>query len=678
MELMVAVPGMYNSGKSNLPYGWLMNKGFLVLLLAATLASPAFAQQPQQADPRAQAYYHFAKARILDGQGQWNAAVDEYKKALELDSNNSLIYSEMADTYFRNGRVQNAADAAEQAVKIDPNNISAHRILSSIYTSAIGTAAGQQRVPLEAIDRAIHEFEEILRIDQTDQQSYLMLGRLYQVKDEPKKAEEIYRQFLGANPGSEEGVLALSKLQIDNGNYDEAVNLLEKYLQTNDDSGDAWETIGQAYLSLEKFDKASVAFKKALEDDPDNPDLKRALAQALFFGDKPEEAAKIYLDMLNADPNDGMALLRLGEIYREEKHYGQAHVYMQKAVQLFPDNVEVQYNMMLLERAEGLVEEALHRDTDLLKKTERANGKYSESEQQYRRQLLAQEGDLDSTLGHYDDAIKAFTDLKAVSDSKDGQVDAWIVNTYRAAKNTDKALSYCEQALKENPDSRALQIEHADLIAEKGRVDEGVQALQKLIKNTDDDLLVLSTEASVYERAKKYDQAQSILETAFKRFPKDQQVYFMQGGLYEKQKKYADAEAAFRKSLDIEKDNPDTLNYLGYMLADQGMKLQEALELIQKAVDLDPNNGAYLDSLGWAYFRLNKLDQAEEYLKKAIRFDSNDSTVHDHMGDLYLKLQKYEDARSEWNKSVQLSDDPEEIARVKKKIDSIKTKLAQK
>ena len=106
------------------------------------------------------------------------------------------------------------------------------------------------------------------------------------------------------------------------------------------------------------------------------------------------------------------------------------------------------------------------------------------------------------------------------------------------------------------------------------------------------------------------------------------------------------------------------------------MKLEEAATLTQKAVKADPTNGAYLDSLGWVYFKMNRLELAEEYLKKAVIFTNNDASIHDHLGDLFFKTKRLDDARREWAKAVELSDDREEIDRVKKKLDGNKNNRA--
>ena len=140
----------------------------------------------------------------------------------------------------------------------------------------------------------------------------------------------------------------------------------------------------------------------------------------------------------------------------------------------------------------------------------------------------------------------------------------------------------------------------------------------------------------------------------------------------------------FRKVLAGDPQNATALNYLGYMLADRGVKLDEALGMIKKAVDLDPANGAYLDSLGWAYFKLGKYESAEDTLIKASQRIGTDPTVQDHLGDLYQKTGRlklaaahWERAISEWNKTVAAEVDQNDVARVQKKLESAKMKLAK-
>jgi tetratricopeptide (TPR) repeat protein len=486
---------------------------------------------------------------------------------------------------------------------------------------------------------------------------------------------DIYEKFLGIEPGSEEGVTALAKLQMDAGNNMEAIGLLEEFLKQQPDSSEAYKTLGQAYSDAQEYDKAAEAYKHASELDVDDIELKKSYAQALYLADRIDEAANLYKDLADADPDDGVALLRLGQIYRRQLKYTEARQNLQKAAQAFPDSLEVDFNLVLLDRDEGSLEDALKRIADILKKTERTSGRYTDAERQNRRVFLMHQGLINSTLGNYNEAIRVFTQLKTFAD-RNGSVDALIVDTYRTSKNIDRALQYCEQALAENPNSRQLQMLRADIIAEKGSVEEGIKALEKLTKDTDEDFDVLSAMTNIYQRARKFDEAQNVLNTASRRFPDDERVYFLQGALYDKQKKFGEAEQQFRKALDIDQNNAAVQNYLGFILADRGLKLEEAAALIEKAVKADPTNGAYLDSLGWVYFKMNRLELAEEYLKKAVIFTNTDPSIHDHLGDLFFKTNRFDDARREWGKALELSEDREEIDRVKKKLDGLKTNRA--
>src|SRR5262245_56532622 len=465
-----------------------MTKSLIVLLLTLAMAVPGFTQSQSA---RSEAYYHFSKARLLDDEGQAGQAIEEYKKALELDPNNSLIYSEMAQSYVRNNRIREATDTANQAIAIDPDNIEAHKLLTTIYLQIISRGSAQQPPSVDTINAAIHEFEEIIRIDPTERQSFLMLGRLYQIKGDRQQATEIYKKFLGIEPGSEEGVTALAKLHMEAGNDKEAAELLEAFVKQRPDSDGALQPVGEVYAAMQDNAKAADAYKRANELDPDDVEIKKAEAQALFLAEKFEDALKLYEEIAKAEPEDGVALLRLGQIYRRQMKYDLARQNLEKAAQSFPDSVEIQFNLVMLDRDEGRLEDALKRANDILKKTEKANGRYSESEKQNRRIFLINQGLLNRTLGNYEAAIRTFLDVKALTNEKDGRIDWLIIETYRIARNLDKAVQYSEQVLAENPDNRPLKIVHADLVSEKGRLDEGIKALQQMQKGNDDDLEIL-------------------------------------------------------------------------------------------------------------------------------------------------------------------------------------------
>jgi tetratricopeptide (TPR) repeat protein len=193
--------------------------------------------------------------------------------------------------------------------------------------------------------------------------------------------------------------------------------------------------------------------------------------------------------------------------------------------------------------------------------------------------------------------------------------------------------------------------------------------------------------SQIYMRLKRWKESEDAIAQAEKyavRPEEKEYIRFLQGSIYERQKKIDLAEQAFRQVLQQNPSNSMALNYLGYMLADHNSHLEEALTLVKKALDFDPQNGAYLDSLGWVYFKLGNYDQAEESLRRAADKSPNDATVQDHLGELYARTNRFklaaahwEHALDEWNKSAPADVDQQDVARVTKKLESTKVKLAQ-
>jgi Tfp pilus assembly protein PilF len=143
--------------------------------------------------------------------------------------------------------------------------------------------------------------------------------------------------------------------------------------------------------------------------------------------------------------------------------------------------------------------------------------------------------------------------------------------------------------------------------------------------------------------------------------PGDIDIGFNLAASYERLSQFDDAEREFQWIIESAPDHALALNYLGYMYADQGIKLDKALQLIEKAVSLDPQNGAFLDSYAWVLFRLGRYDEALVQMKEALKNDQSDAVLYDHQGDIYSALTSHELARESWIKALEIDPDNEEI-----------------
>jgi Tfp pilus assembly protein PilF len=224
------------------------------------------------------------------------------------------------------------------------------------------------------------------------------------------------------------------------------------------------------------------------------------------------------------------------------------------------------------------------------------------------------------------------------------------------------------------------------LFADLNKGKEAIAEARQLVGERDDRDGWLSV-AQVSERAKDFDQMAKALDAVEKLSMSDSEkvtVYFMRGAMHERTKNYAAAEAEFRKALALDPDNAGVLNYLGYMLADRNVRLDEALKLIRRAVELEPGSGAYLDSLGWACYRMDQLEDAETYLRQALELVPHDPTIREHLGDVLARRGKLKEAVSEWQASLRewetsapVDKDAAEIAKVSKKVEGARIRLAQ-
>ena len=217
---------------------------------------------------------------------------------------------------------------------------------------------------------------------------------------------------------------------------------------------------------------------------------------------------------------------------------------------------------------------------------------------------------------------------------------------------------------------------YARTLGDAGKHNQGAEILHKLLQLDASNLDIYMNLSQIYLQGKRFSDAEKVLRRAQTleslREGDTERIKFQLASLYERQKDFDRAESLFKEILKTNPDNASALNYMGYMLADRGVRLQEAVEYVEKALALEPNNGAYLDSLGWAFFKLNDLKQAETYLLKAVSIVKNDPTIHDHLGDLYFKSGDYRKAEEYWNRSLTSGTEAEEIQKVREKMEKLK------
>lgn len=173
--------------------------------------------------------------------------------------------------------------------------------------------------------------------------------------------------------------------------------------------------------------------------------------------------------------------------------------------------------------------------------------------------------------------------------------------------------------------------------------------------------LVYANRGIRHTRDKKFDEALRNMEKATELYPESAQLYFYTGVIYEQTGKKVRAAENFRKAIEFDPTLAEAYNYLGYMFAEDGENLDEAVELVQKALQLDPGNPAYIDSLGWTYFKSGKISEAIKELERAVSSDKEDAVMRGHLGDVYFEKGLFDKAKTQWEKSLELNPKQEKV-----------------
>jgi tetratricopeptide (TPR) repeat protein len=646
---------------------------------------------PQKDSARAEAYYNYTMGHIYEQQYEATStqeyatkAIEAYKKAYALDPKSPVIGERLAEMYWKAQRTKEAESEAKEILKRNPDDVQSRRLLGRIYLRSLGdVSAGNGQS--ETATRAIEQFREINRLDPSDTESALWLARLYRLKNEHDKAEQVLQGILKTDPENEPAVEQLTQLLMDEGKSTEAVALLEG-ITKHSPTPVLLDLLGDAYTQTHELAKAEQAYRSAADLDPSELSHQRGLGQTLLAEEKYAEALKVYQKLSDLMPDDSDVYLRIAQIFRELHQLDKAEENLVKARQYAPGSLEVMYNEGMLYESQGRYEDAIRVLSDAV------TGIKAQTTLPSRRRSLAilyqQLGQLYREAQNYQAAIYTFEELGHLGDEEDRRARMMIMDTYRAEKDLARALQAGKEALAKYPADPGIRTSHALLLGENGQTDDAIKILKAQLRGDTTDRETFLNMAQVYERGRRYKEAEDAAHAAevLPGQPRDNEmVWFLLGAIYERQKFFDKAEEQFKKVLAVNPKNAPVLNYYGYMLGDLGIRLDEAEALVQRALKEEPYNGGYLDSLGWIYFKQNKPADAEAMLHKAVGRESHDPTIHSHLGDVYAKrgrtdlaAAEWEKALAEWRRSLPGDMEGDKVAELEKKVSLSKHRVAQK
>jgi len=246
------------------------------------------------------------------------------------------------------------------------------------------------------------------------------------------------------------------------------------------------------------------------------------------------------------------------------------------------------------------------------------------------------------------------------------------------ARQPEDAVSVYERMPPSSPLRSNAEIQAGLALETLGRSEEAVKHLKALIAERPNDVDALSALGNVYRSRKLFQEAAEVYDQAIGKLAApgraNWDLFYFRGIARERIKRWPEAEADLRKALELMpeplgRERALVLNYLGYSLVDQHLKLDEALGMLRRAVELRPRDGYITDSLGWAYYRLGRYDEALRELERATELRPADPVINDHLGDVYWKVGRQLEARFQWNAARDLKPEPEDLEKILRKIE---------
>lgn len=618
----------------------------LALPLHATDKAEKTVKEPLsvQESKRRDAVEHFLRARLYIQDSEFEEAGREFRRAVELDPQDGNLRREYAEFLRDLSVLPDALREARKAVELAPASPGARRVYGQVLLALAKDKP--------AVENAASELKKANDAQPMDPQSAVPYAQALLKLERAKEATSVLEKVVERARGSAIPLLYGDALER-SGQLQQAEEVYGSVVRQEPENRDATLRLLRVFERTRQFEKAVPLVEGFVRLQPTNLGLKTEFAGLLLRARRFSEAAKVLSDVLKSDPGNREALRHQATLLSETRETDRADEVLRRLAKLDPDDLEVPFRRALnfldarrVEEAEKILLEL--RDTLVAKKKSPAEMSQIDGQLGYcaylRKDYVAARNRLTPHLLDEEGGVngQAFNLLSQIARDK----EEWAEGLKVARQVTEKS----ERARK----SPAVRAVLAEFQIRAGETAQGERTLDDIAREDRAGALVA---ADAWQRLDRYGRAADTAKAALETQKDDPDLLFRYAASLEREKKIAESVAAFEKLIAVRPDHAAALNYLGYLWADRGENLQRALELIQKAVDLDPSNGAYLDSLGWAYFRLNDLERAESNLKAASTLNPDDATIEEHLGDLYERRGELDRARAAWKRALTLKPD---------------------
>ena len=626
-----------------------MTRCALSLLVALSFAAMAGAQEfPNEP-------YEFLMAKLAADEGRFDEALDRIDKVIAKSPDEPVLHYERAMMLIDAGRVDRAEAELRGVVAKHPDFYDANRVLGRLLLDR-----GNDRARVE---EALKYLQAAYKAYPDDLSSGLAVSHILTSLNRLPEAERILAAMVERAPDQRALNYQYAQVLTKLGRGNESKQYLERAVAVDPTFAPAIMQLLDIYSQEEAWAKGAALLQPLIDEDPLNIEMQRQ--QAFFYlraGDA-RNARDRFRALVAADPKDARSLFYLAESLNDLEQYDESEPLFRKLLELDPKDADAIAGYGLSLAGQKKWNEASTAFQQLL-----TIGDLPDHLSAMARTQIAY---VDLQKGNHDTAIEMAKSVFVFRDKPNTQAINIALEALKRQKKTDEAVALLEplaQKFNEDPFVNARYIEALTRAGQKGKAAQLAAQQTKLgTRNT-----IAAAEA--YVQAGDHASAIALIKAALGAKPDELDLQFQLGSLQERAGDTKAAEETFLALLVKDTEHAPSLNYLGYMWAESGKNLERAHEMLVRAVGKEPRNGAYVDSLGWVYFRLGNLELAEKYLTDAVKLLPRDATVHEHLGDVLAKRGDMQRALSSYQTALSLDPDGKEGDKIKAKIAELEKK----
>ena len=497
--------------------------------------------------------------------------------------------------------------------------------------------------------RALDEYRQGLKYDPNSAYLKLQIANLYFASGEMSAAVNIADQISTDQLNENRDFLRLAKIYAGTGHYDRAIALYDQAIQLNSPSLEPYIAKGILLISLKRLDEAKEVFGAGLQKIPYSPESHFYLALIAKEEDQRDEAEIHFQETINQRPEFERAYRGLASLYEDHKESDKAiGVYEGFLESVNPHHKEFRLQLVRLHIRAKSYDQALNQLNLILADNP------DDLNAQVRKAFILGE------MGNYQQAAK---DLNQILHARPNElrVRDFLGLVYEEMDDHAKAIQAYKTNLEIDPTFFDSTLHLGFLSYRLKRYEEAVSYLKQATnlnpKRSEPYLLLGLT----YMQTEQYHLAVKQFQAGVQQDPTNADLHFNLGTAYDKLNEFEEFVGEMEEALRLQPKHADALNYLGYSYADRGVRIDQALDLTQRAVQLKPENGYYMDSLGWALFKMGRLEDALQTIQRALTLVSDDPVIFEHLGEIYLKLEEREKAKDAWSRSIKLDSSNERL-----------------